>query len=206
MCLLIVYEVVCPPYKTDWFGVQVRVANSPIKWTVPDYKMQTNTLCVGNVVGYPHVSLNMLSDFRCIHGDCKACSIALNVCKLSLPTLSRSNYTSCSFLLHIYLSFFRIISLSTLSAIKQHINKSKTRVLYAATSWMKAVSCFCECAWMNLPHHYWVLDCDAALLPWQRSAACVRQCFHFWPVLTGVPESDVYHDSVWIAWMIMHGV
>lgn len=72
MCLLIVYEVVCPLYKTDWIGVHAhdQVANSPIKWTVPDYEMQTNTLCVGNVVGYPHVSLN--SYFRCIHGDCEA--------------------------------------------------------------------------------------------------------------------------------------
>lgn len=36
------------------------------------------------------------------------------MCVNSLPTLSCSNYASFSFLLHIFLSFFRIISLSTL--------------------------------------------------------------------------------------------
>lgn len=99
---------------------------------------------------------------------------ALNVCKLSTyPVMQQLRKLQLSS------AHFPVLLQNNIPvhfAIKQHINKSKTRVLCAAISWMKAVSCFCGCAWMNLPHRYWVLDCDAALLPWQRSAACLRQC------------------------------
>lgn len=204
MCLLIVYEVVCPPYKTDWIGVhaqdQVWVANSPIKWTVPDYEMQTNTLCVGNVVGYPHVSLNTLAAFMVIVRH----ALLLSMCVNSLPTLSCSNYTSFSFLLHIFLSFFRIISLSTLPS-NSTLTKAKPECCVPPFLEWKPCHVFVDV-------HEWtshtVTECLTVMLHCSHDSEAPHVCgsvLQFWPILTGVPESYAYYDSVWIAWMITYG-
>lgn len=121
MCLLIVYEVVCPPYKTDWIGV----TRLPTVLSISRLCLITKCKQIRCVL-VMLLAIHMFLWTATFAAFMVTVRHALNVCKLSTyPVMQQLRKLQLSS------AHFPVLLQNNIPvhfAIKQHINKSKTRV------------------------------------------------------------------------------